>query len=108
MNTSIQNRQSRISQIVKHFDFQTVSQVVEALNQQYQFDKQEGETLTDAIVRNSVALIERACDEYEQMNTDKMYVHQVGNLQVTIQSRSKTEHKVSLSYVVDTMETYNS
>ena len=108
MNTTISNRQSRISQIVEEFDYQTVTKVVEALNQQYQFEKQEGETLTDAIVRNSVALIERACDEYEQMNTEQMYVHQVGNLQVTIQSRSKTEHKVSLSYVVDTMETYNS
>jgi len=108
MNTSIQNRQSRISKIVKHFDFQTVAQVVEALNQQSQFDKQEGETLVDAIVRNSVSLIEQTCDVYEFMNTDKMFTNQVGNLQVTIQSRSNTDHKVSLSYVIDQMETYNS
>ena len=106
-NTTIQNRQARIENIVENFDFQTVTRVVEALNQQGHFDPQQGETLVDAITRKSVDLINTACNTYEDMGTNEMYVCQEGNLQVTIQSR-EDQHKVSLAYVVDTMETYNS
>ena len=107
MNTTIQNRQSRINNIIKNFDFKTVKKVIKALNQQDLFDVQPGETLKGAIIRNSVGLINNACDMYEQMNEEGMLVSEMAGLQVTIQSRSNTEHKVSLSYVVDTMETYN-
>ena len=105
--TTIQNRQARIENIVENFDYQTVTRVVETLNQQGHFNPQQGETLVEAITRKSVELINTSCDTYEDMGTDEMYVCQEGNLQVTIQSR-EDQHKASLAYVVDTMETYNS
>lgn len=107
-NTTIQNRQERITTIVENFDFQTVTKVVEALNQQSRFNPQDGESLTEAIIRKSVDFINLTCDTYEQMNRGEMYVSQDGNLVVTIQTNSEGQHKVSFSYVIDTMETYNS
>ena len=106
MNTTISNRQSRISQIVEEFDYQTVTKVVEALGRQSRFAPATDESLTDAIIRASVNLINETCDMYESNPTTMPMTNAVGGFQVTIMTR-EDKNKVSLSYVIDEMDTYN-
>lgn len=104
-NTTITNRQNRINEITNEFDYTTVSKVVELFNQDKRFNVQPNETLVDAIRRYTVDLINQACDEYEVSNTNNDLNYGEGNFQVNVQGRG-TDHKVTLSYVIDEMSAY--
>lgn len=104
-NTTITNRQNRINEITNEFDYLKVSKVVELFNQENRFNTQPNETLVDAIRRYTVELIDKACDSYESQGLVDSLNYAEGNFEVNIQSRD-SQHKVSLSYVIDEMSAY--
>lgn len=104
-NTTITNRQNRINEITNEFDYTTVSKVVELFNQQTRFNTQPDETLVESIRKYTVDLMNRACDSYESNELTENLNYGEGNFQVDIQGYG-TDHKVTLSYVIDEMSAY--
>lgn len=105
MTNTITNIQNRINEITNEFDYVKVSKVVELFNQENRFNVQPNETLVDAIRRYTVNLINQACESYNSDELLETLNYSDGNFQVDIQHRN-SEHKLTLSYVIDEMSTY--